>query len=433
MIITKPISDYENYIWLQGAKARTQREALLASSEKRQRGFCKLFGVIGEHMNPGPVLCLGARTGCEVKAAVQSGFAGSVGIDLHPIGANVVAGDWHNMPFKDGQFPNIFTNSLDHCGDFGKLVAEIKRVLPGEGRFVFAASYGDRISTPIEQRLVKQNKEFLFWEHPDELRDMFVEAGFKCIAQEYIKNECVYVLEYQMVDVVCWKWRQPEGYRSKFAAENVNILRNMVKRNLKIDHRFSCITDEPDGIDPDIRIIPLWSDFADVNNPSGRGPSCYRRLKAFAPEAKELIGSRILSLDLDCVVVDDITPLVDRPEDFVCWGDTAKRTHYNGGFWLLRAGTRTQVWDTFDPQKSPQITSNLRIVGSDQAWISYIIDGKDPKWTQDDGVVSYRNQIQKMTNGKLPAGARIVFFHGQYDPWDDAIMRKYHWVRENYR
>ena len=237
-----------------------------------------------------------------------------------------------------------------------------------------------------------------------------------------------------MIDVICWKWKPRHGYRSKFGPETVNILRHMVRRFLKIEHRFSCITDDPRGIEPGIRIIPLWADHATVCNPNVHdGPSCYRRLKAFSLEAKDLIGERIFSIDLDCVIVNDITPLIMRPEDFVCWGDTAKNTHYNGGMWLLRAGSRTKVWESFDPLQSPKITKAQRIVGSDQAWISYVLAGKDPKWGRADGVYSFRNHFRLKNQTELPDGARVVLFHGHYDPWMPEIQAQYPWAKEFYR
>jgi len=236
-----------------------------------------------------------------------------------------------------------------------------------------------------------------------------------------------------MIDVICWKWEPPPLYRSQFRSVHVNILRHQVRRHLPIPHRFSCITDNPKGIEPGIRIIPLWKDFANLSNPNVRGgPSCYRRLKAFSKEARQIIGKRILSIDLDCVIVDDITPLVARDEDFVCWGDTAKGTHYNGGLWLLTAGARSQVWETFDPISSPKETKRQRIVGSDQAWISCALGGNEAKWGTEDGVYSFRNHIHGH-GSKLPDNAKIVLFHGGHDPWHVDVQFDYPWVKEYYK
>ena len=236
-----------------------------------------------------------------------------------------------------------------------------------------------------------------------------------------------------MLEVICWKWEPPANYRSQFRAVHVNILRHMVRRHLTIPHRFSCITDNPVGIEPGIRIIPLWKDLEGVRNPNVKnGPSCYRRLKAFSAEAEQIIGKRILSIDLDCVITDDLVPLVSREEEFICWGDTAKGTYYNGGLWMLTAGTRTRVWDTFDHKTSPRETSRQRIIGSDQAWISLCLGGGEAKWGRDDGVYSFRNHIHGK-GSQLPQNAKIILFHGGHDPWHVNIQADYPWVKEFYK
>lgn len=232
---------------------------------------------------------------------------------------------------------------------------------------------------------------------------------------------------------MCWKWKPPAGYRSHFGAEQVNTLASMVARHYDAPHEMVCVTDDPKGIDPAIRVIPLWRDHAKVPSPWGfRNPSCYRRLKVFSHEARELIGPRFVSLDLDVVITGDMRPIWDRPEDFVIWGDTAKGTPYNGGMFLLRAGTRPQVWEKFDPVRSPMLGKRHGYVGSDQAWIATCLGSKEPKWSKADGVYSYRNEIAP-NGGKLPEDARIVLLHGRHDPWDADILAKHAWVREHYR
>ena len=236
-----------------------------------------------------------------------------------------------------------------------------------------------------------------------------------------------------MITVVCWKWKSPRGYRSTFTSVHVNTLRNMVARHLHLPHEFVCVTDDPEGINKDIHLVRLWDDFKELQSFVGpKRPSCYCRLKVFNAEAAGL-GERILSIDLDAVITGDITPLVSRDEDFVIWGDTTPRTLYNGSFWLLRRGTRQRVWDEFDPAKSPQLTKQARIIGSDQAWISYVLGSGEATWTKEDGVYSFRNNLQGNSYSTLPSNVRIVFFHGHRDPWHSDIQRKYTWVRKNYR
>lgn len=237
----------------------------------------------------------------------------------------------------------------------------------------------------------------------------------------------------EQLSVVCWKWRGRAGYRSTFSSVHVNTLRRMVTRHYPKPHRFFCVTDDPAGLDDGVIAIPLWDDHSRVLNPHGlSSPSCYRRLKIFSHEAKSIFGERVVSLDLDVVITGDLRALWDRPEDFVIWGDTAKSTPYNGSMFLLRTGTRTDVWTRFSPTHSPRLTKSLGYIGSDQAWIAAVLGGREPIWTVKDGVYSYRNHVHNTPTRRLPVGARIVIFHGKYDPWSSECQRL-HWVSEHYR
>lgn len=237
-----------------------------------------------------------------------------------------------------------------------------------------------------------------------------------------------------MISFVSMKWKPVPGYRSTFGPETVNTLRRMVARNYAAPHRFICVTDDPTGIDSEVEIVPLWDDHATVRSPhGGKAPSCYRRLKLFARDAGETFGERIVSMDLDCVITGDITPLFAGGEDFKIWGDTAKGTPYNGGLFMLRAGARPQVWEKFDPLKSPAIGRRLGYIGSDQAWIGACLGPKEAKWSSADGVYSFRNQIAAPRgNGKLPKDARIVMFHGKFDPDMRDVQRAHPWIQQHY-
>jgi len=195
MIIQKPVTDYGSYVWKQGGKARLQKDKLLSGASRRQQRFAELFAKIKGHLSRGkPVLCLGARTGCEVVGAESAGFIGSIGIDLFPLAGNVVEADWHNMPFADNSFENVFCNCLDHCADIKKLVTEIKRVLKPSGVFVMAASHGPKIGGDIKIRVARASKEFLFWEHPVEIAQVFIASGFSLNHETDFGTDKIYVL-----------------------------------------------------------------------------------------------------------------------------------------------------------------------------------------------------------------------------------------------
>lgn len=234
-----------------------------------------------------------------------------------------------------------------------------------------------------------------------------------------------------MLTVVTFLWKPRPGYRSKFCTEHVNVLRRMVRRHYQGPHRFVLMTDDPTGItEPDIEIFELWHDFRSVENPSGRGnPSCYRRLRLFAPEPGAFLGERFVCLDLDSVLVGDMAPLWDRDEDFLIWKSGTSGNPYNGSMFMLKAGARPQVWTDFDPVWSPINTRRSGLYGSDQAWIAYCLGDKEETWTAEDGVLSFRLNIESR-NGRLPDHAKIVFFHGNGDPWDPPIQKRYPWVKK---
>lgn len=233
--------------------------------------------------------------------------------------------------------------------------------------------------------------------------------------------------------VVCWKWKPAHGYRSSFTAEHVHVLQRMVARHYSLPHRFVCVTDDADGIDrSSVDVVPLWDTFADVPSPHGKQyPSCYRRLRAFAPEAVQFFGPRFVSLDLDMVIVGDVTALWSRHETFVAWADTEHRRRYNGSMWMLTCGARPSVWDRFDPAVSPREARNAGCPGSDQGWISHVLGTGEATWTARDGVYSYRNEIADNGNA-LPINARVIAFHGSVKPWSQQAQQC-DWVREHYR
>lgn len=228
-----------------------------------------------------------------------------------------------------------------------------------------------------------------------------------------------------MLTVVIFKWQdRHHGYVPKFTARHVNAMANMVDAYHQDPHRIVCFTDDATGVDPRIQCLPLWDDYAHVPNPTGGGrPSCYRRLKLWAPEMTALIGPRFVHLDLDAVVCGDLRPLWNRYEDVVMWTDPQGRWPYMGGTYMADTGARPEVWTEFDPVTSPRLAAAKGYQGSDQAWLSYRL-GKEAFWTHADGI--YRQLPRQFA--EKPRNARIVFTTGIRPPWDaDVGWIKDHW------
>jgi hypothetical protein len=240
-----------------------------------------------------------------------------------------------------------------------------------------------------------------------------------------------------VLSVVTWLWRD-RGYRSTFTPAHVHTLYAMVARHYARPFAKVCVTDDSAGLDADIRVVPLWPDHRGLPSPHGHGnPGCYERIKAFDPATAAQLGARFVSLDLDSVIVGDLTPLWDRPDPFVIWHlrmghrTNGQKGVYNGSMWLMDAGARPDVWTRFTGQRSAREAYRAGQHGSDQGWMQYVLGADVPHWDQADGVYSYKYDLLARHRGQLPADARVVFFHGKPDPWDPQLDRT--WVREAYQ
>lgn len=226
-----------------------------------------------------------------------------------------------------------------------------------------------------------------------------------------------------MLTVLTWLWRQRE---SRYTAQQVNVWAAMVARNLTIPHRLACVTDMPEGIDPQVEIIDPPRDLESITIPGWgpKRPQCWRRISIFRRDAARLFGDRIVSMDLDCVIAGKLDSLFDRTEDIVLYasppGSRGKRP-YNGSLLLLTAGARPQVYERLTPEGATAATKQF--IGSDQAWISHILGPGESTWGEQDGVY-WRGRWKNSTQ------AKIVFYIGSTKPWDEMHDRR---VRQHYR
>jgi hypothetical protein len=232
-----------------------------------------------------------------------------------------------------------------------------------------------------------------------------------------------------MLTIVCFKWkRNTEGYQLasvvNYGPKHVINLERMLKRYVRVPFRFFCITDDPKGM-RGIRTIPLWDKCRNLGG-------CFNRLYLFSKDMETIIGERFVAIDLDCVITQDITDLLLDQSDFRITAYQPmpntlqpKDQHYNGSMIMMNAGARSQVWETFDPETSPEFLKTCTdYVGSDQAWIRHVLGKGEKRFGPEDGVYEFRN----LREG-IPENARIVFLSGKRDP----SMSKQEWIRRNWR
>lgn len=232
-----------------------------------------------------------------------------------------------------------------------------------------------------------------------------------------------------MLTVATWLWAQP-GRPRAYTPEHVNRLAAMVRRHYPRPHRFVVVTADRGRFAGGVEVVPDARDFDGVRSPEGGSwPSCYRRLRLFHPDAGDIFGPRVVSLDLDVVLTGDPSPLWHRPEPITLYGDPIFAAQANGSMIVLDTGSAPCVWTDFDPARSPALARARRLRGSDQAWISYCLPHA-PRVGPEDGIYSFRRHVQR-AGLALPDGARIVTMHGQPKPWDPAAQ-SLAWVRQHY-
>lgn len=253
-----------------------------------------------------------------------------------------------------------------------------------------------------------------------------------------------------MIKIVVWKWkRQNEQfrYREEYTAKHVNIFANMVSRNLNVPYEIVCVTDDPTGIDSSIRTVPIWNDFAKYG-------MCYRRLRIFSKEMKQIIGPKFITMDLDCIITNDITSIVNFNEPFKIWRPGKGRKSYCGSMFGMQAGTKDRIWKEFnekdliwlDGKDKKRRKGKMKrwahkhaydagfTTGSDQAYISWQMWPNAPTWSENDGVISFKRLFKKdiKEQERVVKKAKIIFFPGGHDPSHENLYRDHPWIPKYY-
>ncbi|MFM9057948.1 MAG: hypothetical protein ACKOSQ_02285 [Planctomycetaceae bacterium] len=108
------------------------------------------------------------------------------------------------------------------------------------------------------------------------------------------------------INVLCMKWGR------RYGPEYVNNLLAGVTRHLDRPFRFICFTDDDDGLALGVDARPL----PDMRLPPGHSDTRWRKLALFHRDLADLRGTALF-LDLDQVIVGDLSPFVDLPGDFL--------------------------------------------------------------------------------------------------------------------
>lgn len=218
--------------------------------------------------------------------------------------------------------------------------------------------------------------------------------------------------------VLCMKWG------TKYGPEYVNRLYGMVARHLRGPFRFVCLTDRHDGVRAEVQCLPI----PDLALPEGIPERGWKKLTTFEADLHGLRGTALF-LDLDVVIVDDITPFFELPGEFLIIHDWKRpwRVTGNSSVYRFQLGAHADVLATFRARQA-EIRARLR---NEQAFLSEELhrQGKLAYWPAD-WCCSYKYHCippwptNYWRTPEVPKGARIVVFHGEVNPPDALAGRR---------
>lgn len=194
-----------------------------------------------------------------------------------------------------------------------------------------------------------------------------------------------------MLKIVCVRTGE------KYGPEYVNILSDMVRRNLRagMEGRFICFTDNPEGLDCETYLLPE------------KYAAWWGKLHLFKSGVFEE-GDRVVYFDLDTVITGWLDDLVTYQGEFAICRDFYHPTRWNSSVMMWRGGFGAHIYDEWIRQGRPDIP------GGDQEWIE--LQQKQADLIQDlfpGSVLSYKVDC---TLQYPPQGTKIVCFHGEPKP-----------------
>lgn len=159
---------------------------------------------------------------------------------------------------------------------------------------------------------------------------------------------------------------------------------------------------------------------------SGRWSGWWAKLELFAPGMFPR-GARILYLDLDSTIVGPLDDMIRRREPFLALADFYRRPPIQptrglgSGLMMWTAGEQDDLYTGFAADAGGVMARYL--TGGDQRWIERERIKAVTFW--DDVVpgqaVSYKVHCR---DRGVPAGARVVCFHGRPKPWDVPALSR---------
>lgn len=197
-----------------------------------------------------------------------------------------------------------------------------------------------------------------------------------------------------MLHIVCVK------AGSLYSAEYVNILHDMVMRNLPdgMEGQFECFTDDKRGLNSQIIARPL---------PEKSLKGWWHKLSLF----KDRLfpdGDRVMCFDLDTVITGPLDDIVAYDGHFAILRDFYRPNGLQSSVMAWEANKQCHIWNHFQAHGFPEVQ------GGDQAWIEKCFEVKPDLW-QDLYPGEFCSYKEDAVMG-IPKGTKVCVFHGEPRP-----------------
>lgn len=229
-----------------------------------------------------------------------------------------------------------------------------------------------------------------------------------------------------------------------YGPDYVNRLFHGVSRHLPLPHRFICFTDDASGLEQgiEVRDIPPLTDSFSSNDLR------WRKLAVFARELGDIKGTALF-LDLDVVVVGDLTEFITHPGDFLIIRDDAlfkskplrkivpARDQFlakvgNSSVFRFEIGEHSGILERY--RQAPH-SAHKRFEISQHFLSSYLLENNLMQYWPAEWCVSFKNHCvprlrqSYLRDPELPPGAKIVVFAGEPKITDVLDGKASRWYR----
>jgi hypothetical protein len=219
---------------------------------------------------------------------------------------------------------------------------------------------------------------------------------------------------------ICTKWG------TKYPATEVNRLYRALQRVSKGPFTLHCVTDDPQGIQSEVRVIQIPDLPVIGNEVMNRG---WRKLSLFSPAMRTQIGGQVLYLDLDVVLLQSLDDFFARDTAFAVIRDYKRfrrrnlRTG-NTSVFLYDADRDYGVYDALVEQGESvrQRFRNEQEFLTDVMWRQGLLTYWPSAWC-----VSFKYHcvppfpVSLWREPAAPPGARVIVFHGRPKP-EEAVL-----------